>query len=233
MGGLGKTTLAQLAFNDDRLEGVKRFLIVLDDVWNGNYVEWVGLRNLVTDGAKGSKILVTTRNKNSALMMVTVSLYHLAGLPDDYCWSLFEKWAFREGESARYQNLVIIGLQLVGNCRGVPIAIRALGSLLSWEREESYWLFLKNNKILDIPQMENDILPMLRLSYDQLPPNLKECFAYCSLLPKGQEFDKDTLIQLWMAQDFTQSSNSYQQLEDIVILYFDELVSRSFFDVVG
>ncbi|KAJ7976643.1 Disease resistance protein [Quillaja saponaria] len=281
MGGLGKTTLAQLAFNDDSLKGYfdlriwvcvsddinekkivqkiiedvagvdyvnrcmeylhrllleilkgKKFLLVLDDVWNGNYAEWYRLRNLLTDGAKGSKILVTTRYKNSASVMGTVSLYHLAGLSDDDCWSLFEKWAFREGESTRYQNLVIIGFQLVGKCGGVPLAIRTLGSLLRLEREESYWLSVKNNEILDIAQEENDILPVLWLSYDQLPSNLKECFAYCSLLPKGQEFDKDTLIQLWMAQDFIQSSNGNEQLEDIGSWYFDELVSRSFFDVV-
>ncbi|KAK1402001.1 NBS-containing resistance-like protein [Heracleum sosnowskyi] len=41
------------------------FLLVLDDVWNEKPDVWDNLRNslLAVDGARGSKILVTTRNQ--------------------------------------------------------------------------------------------------------------------------------------------------------------------------
>ncbi|KAM1240613.1 hypothetical protein ACFX2I_046152 [Malus domestica] len=41
----------------------KKFLLVLDDVWNEDRTKWTGLRNLLIEGAKvGTKVLVTTRN---------------------------------------------------------------------------------------------------------------------------------------------------------------------------
>ncbi|KAJ4715501.1 Disease resistance protein [Melia azedarach] len=44
----------------EQIDG-KRYLLVLDDVWNMNLdIKWPGLRTLLKNGAKGSKILVTT-----------------------------------------------------------------------------------------------------------------------------------------------------------------------------
>ncbi|CAL0328779.1 unnamed protein product [Lupinus luteus] len=221
----------------DKVSG-KKFLLVLDDVWRGNQVEWLDLKSaLISGGAKGgSRILVTTRYKST---IGRISSYNLGGLHDGDCWSLFEKWAFGEGESAQHPNLAKIGIEIVKKCGGVPLAIRTVGGLLSESKEESYWLFVKDSDAwgLDIGHMleledNNNILSVLKLSYDQLPLHLKECFAYCSLLTKGLEFRKEDLIQLWMSQGFIDISERCQESEDVGSLYFNELVSRSIFDVV-
>ncbi|KAJ1411576.1 Virus X resistance protein-like, coiled-coil domain [Sesbania bispinosa] len=213
----------------------KRFLLVLDDVWNCNRVEWLDLKNLLGNGARGSRILVTTRYKITASIIGENNLYQLGALAHGHCISLFEKWAFGEGESAQHPNLVKIGQEIVIKCGGVPLAIRTVGGLLSGSKEESYWLYVKNDDtwgVSHMPEREDGILSVLKLSYDQLPSHLKECFAYCSLLPKGQEFDKQDLIHLWMAQGFIHSSGQDQELEDVGSWYVNEFVSRSIFDVV-
>ncbi|OIV99092.1 hypothetical protein TanjilG_32351 [Lupinus angustifolius] len=221
----------------DKVSG-KKFLLVLDDVWRGNQIEWLDLKSaLISGGAKGgSRVLVTTRYKST---MGRFSSYNLGVLPDGDCWSLFEKWAFGEGETAHHPNLATIGIEIVKKCGGVPLAIRTVGGLLSESKEESYWLYVKDSDAwgMDIGHMlewedNNNILSVLKLSYDQLPPHLKECFAYCSSLPKGLEFRKEDLIQLWMSQGFIHLSDRYQQSEDVGSWYFNELVSRSIFDVV-
>ncbi|XP_044507191.1 disease resistance protein RGA2-like [Mangifera indica] len=75
---------------------------------------------------------------------------------------------------------------------------------------------------------ESDILPLLKLSYDHLPSNLKQCFAYCALFPRDYKIKKQKLIHLWMAQGFLQMSNR-ECLEDVGDKYFLTLLSGSFF----
>lgn len=282
IGGLGKTTLAKLVFNDskvkehfqmkiwvcvsdefdvtkltkelckcatgdnvgdytiDQLQTClrdalrdKRFLVILDDVWNENHGKWDDLRDLLLDGASGSKIVVTTRSPSIACVMGTVSAYNLEGLRDEDCLSLFVRWAFKKGEEKQYPNLINIGNEIVKKCRGVPLALRTLGSLLYSVTDERDWLFIKDNDIWKLEQKENDILPALRLGYEQLPSHLKHCFACCSLFPKDYEFNSIELIHMWMAQGLIRTSNEAHELEEIGERYVKELWSRSFFqDVV-
>ncbi|KAK4392513.1 putative disease resistance RPP13-like protein 1 [Sesamum angolense] len=59
--------------------------------------------------------------------------------------------------------------------------------------------------IWEIDQKQSDILPILRLSYEKLPPHLRQCFAYCSMLPKGFEIPREVFINLWIAQEVVEA----------------------------
>ncbi|KAJ9158772.1 hypothetical protein P3X46_024323 [Hevea brasiliensis] len=280
-GGLGKTALAQLVFNDEKvvncfdlkiwvciseesnvqmlvkmilksatsdevlnwpleqlqirlrqhLEG-KKYLLVLDDVWNVDYRIWGQLRKYLMVGAIGSKILVTTRSMGIALAMDVDSPYELGGITEDQSWDLFEKLVFREGTSRVNPNLIEIGKKIAKKCKGVPLAIRALGGIMQLKsREINEWLFVLENKIWKSFEDDCDIGPVLKLSYDHLPYHLKQCFAYCAFFSKDYEFDKKRLIYLWMAQGYVQcgSQSGNESLEEIGDGYFNELLFRSFF----
>ncbi|KAM4102703.1 hypothetical protein ACJW30_06G021700 [Castanea mollissima] len=210
----------------------RKFLLVLDDVWNTDRNKWIELRNLLMGGANGSKILVTTRSPGVAYMMGTMSPYNLKGLPHEECMSLFVKWAFEDREeSTQHANLVKIGDEIVQKCKGVPLAVKSLGSLLYSKLDEKDWKFVGDNEIWKLERKEGDILSVLQLSYNLMPSYLKECFAYCSLYPKDYIFISMDLIQLWMAHDSIQKSpNENRELEDIGNQYIDELYSRSFLE---
>ncbi|KAL0431360.1 UNVERIFIED_CONTAM: putative disease resistance protein RGA1 [Sesamum radiatum] len=268
MGGLGKTTLAQMIYNDERmqrrfdlqiwvcvsddfsiqrlvkaiLESIdgevcniseldplqrllqerlrgKKFSLVLDDVWNENHELWDRLREVLRCGSKGSMVIITTRIEKVAFMMATVGVHQIGYLSEDDSWSLFRQRAFTAGDGK--ENFAAIGKAIVKKCGGVPLAIKALGSLMHFKTHESEWLAVKESEIWQLSDDENGILPALRLSYYNLVPQMRQCFGYCCIFPKDYVMKEKQLIQLWMA-------NGFVDLYLTGRLIFKELVWRSF-----
>ena len=209
----------------------KKFLLVLDDVWNEDRRKWIELKQLLSGGLNESRIIVTTRSHSVVSIVETGPIYTLEGLSHDDCLSLFVNWAFKEGKHKEYPNLLEIGEEIVRKCKGVPLAIRTLGSLLFSKDDEWEWKFVRDNEIWKLEQKDGDILPALKLSYDQMSSPLKQCFAFCSLFPKDYVFDRDDLIAFWMAHGLLNSSKNLE-LEDVGNMYIKELWSKSFFQGV-
>ena len=86
---------------------------------------------------------------------------------------------------------------------------------------------LRNENLLPLQHGNDNVLRVLKLSYDKLPIHLKKCFTYCALFPQDYEIEKQLLVQLWIAQGYIQSSNRDEQLEDMGDRYFEESVSKS------
>ncbi|KAJ9174514.1 hypothetical protein P3X46_013151 [Hevea brasiliensis] len=280
IGGLGKTTLAQIIFNDEQVESHfelklwvcvsdpfevkvvvkkilesatgrksedleldtlmrelgkqingRKFLLVLDDVWNENREKWDNLKKLLRGGARGSKIMITTRSKKVADITDTLDSYFVSGLSPSESWSLFIQIVFK-GQEPTNPGLVGIGKEIVQKCAGVPLAIKTIGSLLYFKDPETEWSPFLKNELSKVAQNENYILQTLKLSYDHLPSHLKQCFAYCSLFPKDYQIDVKKLIQMWIAQGFIRPSFSGQRVEDFGLWYFKDLLWRSFFQDV-
>lgn len=114
-------------------------------------------------------------------------------------------------------RLKAIGKEIVKKCAGVPLATRTMGSLLHCKDTETEWLYFKDSDLSIINQNENDILPILKLSYEKLPSCLKQCFAYCSLFPNDYEIDGQTLIRLWMARGLFSGQMECNMLRKLVI----------------
>ncbi|KAK3199401.1 hypothetical protein Dsin_022816 [Dipteronia sinensis] len=282
MAGIGKTTLAQLVYNDERvtygpysfdfkiwvhvfedfdlvkitktiLQTIsyetydvsdlnnlqvmlrekligKKFLLVLDDVWNENYTSWCVLRRPFTTADHGSQVIVTTRNHGVGSIMGTVATYHLKLLSHEDCMSLFARHALGTRNFDEYPDLKLIGEEIVKKCKGLPLAAKAMGGLLRTKLDRGEWETVLNSKMWNFPEERINIIPALRLSYYYLPSHLKRLFAYCSIFPKDYEFNKDELILLWMAEGFLPNQRVKKQVEDAGRSYFNELLSRSFFE---
>nr|AHB64354.1 NBS-LRR protein [Cicer arietinum] len=217
----------------DKLTG-KKFLIVLDDVWTQDYDSWNSLTKPLRCGAKGSKILVTTRIQKVVSMVQTFQGYSLEQLSDEDCWSVFANHAcLSPEESTQNMDLEKIGREIVRKCKGLPLAAQSLGGLLRRKRDIRDWNNILNSNIWEIDEKESKIIPALRISYHYLPPYLKRCFVYCCLYPKDYKFEEDDLILLWMAEDLLQPPKNGKTLEEVGHEYFNDLASRSFFQRFG
>ncbi|PIA45151.1 hypothetical protein AQUCO_01700591v1 [Aquilegia coerulea] len=231
VGGLGKTTLAQLVCNDERVSkcfGARMWVCVAED-FDVKRVTTLIIECLSACGAEGSSLLITTRLETVALLMGTLPLYRLSFLSDDECWAIFKGRACGMDDEDLSADLVETGKQIVKKCGGVPLATRALGTLLRFKRDVNEWESIRGSEIWELPEEKGGaILGALRLSYNHLPTELRQCFSYCSLYPKDHELIKTELIQLWMANGFVRGIGR-MDLEDMGNYIFNELLRGSFF----
>ncbi|XP_062075518.1 putative disease resistance protein RGA3 [Humulus lupulus] len=190
MGGLGKITLAQLAYkhekilnhfdkkiwvcvsnpfdamkvakaviveiegntpNIDDLESLvqkickciegKKFLLILDDVWTDDKRKWENLKQPLQYGARGSKILMTTRKEKVAIMMgVSSSTISVDVLSEEHSWVIFKQHAFLERREEKLKHLEEIGRNIARRSNGLPLVAKSLGSLICFKRTRSQWV---------------------------------------------------------------------------------------------
>uniref|UniRef100_A0A1J3FU93 Putative disease resistance protein n=2 Tax=Noccaea caerulescens TaxID=107243 RepID=A0A1J3FU93_NOCCA len=204
----------------------KRFLLVLDDFWSESISEWESFQVSLTDAEQGSKIVLTTRSEIVSTVTQAKKSYQMKLMTNEECWEVISRFAFRSiSVGSINQELEGIGKRIAEQCKGLPLAARAIASHLRSKPSPDDWYDVSKN----FSTYTNNILPVLKLSYDFLPPQLKRCFALCSIFPKGYVFDKEELVLLWMAIDLLYQPRSNRKLEDIGYDYLDDLVARSFF----
>ncbi|GLT42376.1 hypothetical protein SLA2020_163780 [Shorea laevis] len=202
----------------------KKVLLVLDDVWTDTSRSWESLNEAFKHAAPESRILVTTRKETVVGTMKSFCVFNLKQLNKEDCWKILSQEAFVGRTEEQCKSLEDMGRKIAEKCSGLPLAAKALGSMLRFRETIEEWGNILNSEVWNLGLGE--VFAALLLSYYDLPSAEKQCFLYCSIFPKDFEIKKDDLIHQWMSQGYLSSS---ENMEIVGVGYFQCLVARSFF----
>ncbi|KAL5778625.1 hypothetical protein ACOSQ2_009362 [Xanthoceras sorbifolium] len=166
----------------------KRVFIVLDDVDDqlkqleklaGNR-DWFG---------SGSRIIVTTRNKHVLISHGVNNIYKVEVLNHGEALELFRLKAFKYKQPSKDHDLKLTN-SVINYAKGLPLALKVLGSFLC-DQSANEWKVALNGLQKVINQ---EVLKLLRISYDGLEKIEKKIFLDIVCFFKGK--DKDRVVKL-------------------------------------
>ncbi|XP_040379869.1 putative disease resistance protein RGA1 [Oryza brachyantha] len=209
----------------EELSGNK-FLLVLD-AWHTDRYEWGQFMVHLQDRSPGSRILLTTRDQKVAEAVECKHIHDLVFLSDSDSWSLFLKSSGLV-ENDLGSDFTQVGKDILKRCGGVPLAIRTIAGVLREKTEIGTWRAIRGSELWNVESITDRVFASLKLSYIHLADELKQCFTFCSIFPKGCLINKDHLAAQWMAHGFIMPMKE-EHPEDIASEYFDSLVKAGFF----
>ncbi|KAG1327370.1 disease resistance protein RPM1-like [Cocos nucifera] len=212
----------------------KRYLIILDDVWQTDV--WTDVSDALFDNNRGSRVVITTRKQEVATKADDFRVVELKPLKEEEAWTLFCRKAFqREKHTICPQELEYWARRLVEKCEGLPLAIVTLGNVLAqsaktelaWKNVYDNLLWEKSNN----PDLHK-VSVILMLSINDLPTYLRNCFLYCSIFPEDYLLERKRLIRLWVAEGFVKGERGESSMEEVAEDYLNQLVGRCMLQVV-
>ncbi|CAO2143551.1 unnamed protein product [Urochloa humidicola] len=215
----------------NHLQG-KRYILVLDDVWERDV--WVNRIMPVFPTNCTSRYVLASRLYEVASLATSKCAINLEPLGPKYSWNLFCKEAFRlSSDKTCPSELHDLAVKFLEKCEGLPIAIACIGRLLSFKpltylEWESVWKELEshsdNNEIRSFDAI-------LKVSLEDLPYQLKNCFLHCAMFPEDYKMNRRRLIRHWITSGFINEKEN-KTVEQVAQGYLSDLVNRSLLQVV-
>uniref|UniRef100_A0A0D9W6K8 Uncharacterized protein n=1 Tax=Leersia perrieri TaxID=77586 RepID=A0A0D9W6K8_9ORYZ len=209
----------------EQLSG-RRFLIVLDDVWDQNLQKWKQLIEVLESvGKPGSKMIVTSRIPDVVTMINSLRPYTLNRLLPIDSSKLLTQWMQNSAELP--PRLIPIRKMFADKCCGVPsLLLSASNKLKSIRKTEVAWQHVLSRFDL-VFNSDPLLLDATYISYQQLPSNIQQCFLYCSLFPV-HSFIPEQLTDIFFADDLIKLLSSKSDMH----MYFSKIMSEHYYDVV-
>ncbi|PWA80249.1 Disease resistance protein [Artemisia annua] len=240
MGGLGKTTLATKVFSDrfivyhfhvrawvsvSQAYSKKDLLISLltsigKQAPEEIYKLKVGkISELLYKSLKGKRYLIVIDDLWSAKAWDDLKMY----FPNDNTRSRI----LLTTRLSEISLLIKAGMQIAKKCQGLPLAVVVIAGLLVKGEKSTYaWEKVAESVISYIVGDPKGYLDTLALSYDHLPPHLRNCFLYVGGFPEDCKIPVRRLIWLWVAEGFIHEDGE-KLLEEVAEDYLMELIDRS------
>ncbi|KAF7104363.1 hypothetical protein CFC21_105263 [Triticum aestivum] len=206
-----------------------RYFIIIDDIWELG--TWETLKCAFVKNTLGSRIIITTRIVDVAKSCSPSSedlVYEMKPLSEADSKKLFFKRIFGCEENCP-DSLKEAANDILKKCRGLPLAINAISSLLATTREtKEEWDRVRHS--IRSSKVKSDIIDtmnyILSLSYFDLPHHLRSCLLYLALFPEDELIERQRLVRRWISEGFIHGESG-QDLMELGEEYFHQLVNRS------
>ncbi|KAE8769904.1 RGA1c [Hordeum vulgare] len=211
----------------------KRYLIIIDDVWDGSLWNDINIA-FPNKNNLGSRLITTTRISNvseSCCSSADDTVYPMEPLSTDDSRRLFYKRIF-PSKSGCPNEFEQMSRDILKKCGGVPLAIITIASALAsgqQVKQKHEWDILLRSLGSGLTE-DNSLEEMRRIlsfSYYDLPSYLKTCLLYLCIYPEDSYIDRDRLIWKWVAEGFVHHENQGTSLYLLGLNYFNQLINRS------
>ncbi|KAH0637608.1 hypothetical protein KY285_037305 [Solanum tuberosum] len=204
----------------------KRYLIVLDDMWD--CMAWDDLRLSFPDVGMRSRIVVTTRLEEVGKQVkYHTDPYSLPFLTTEESCQLLQKKVFQKEDCP--PELQYVSQAVAEKCKGLPLVIVLVAGIIKKRKmEESWWNEVKYALFdyLD-SECEEYSLATMQLSFDNLPHCLKPCLLYMGMFSEDARIPASKLISLWIAEGFVENTESGRLMEEEAEGYLMDLISSN------
>ncbi|KAJ4718622.1 Disease resistance protein [Melia azedarach] len=205
------------------LEG-KRFVLILDDMWEAFSIEEVGIPEPTEDN--GCKLVITTRSRDVCRSMGCAEV-RVQPLTKKEALNLFLD---KVGHSLlEVPTLKEIVESIVEECAGLPLAIVTVAGCMKGVDEIHEWRNALNElsgHVRSVRGIDADVFGRLEFSYNRLKDeNVQHCFLYCALYPEDFAIKKDELIGYWIAEGILDEVEIVQAKYDRAHTMLDRLVN--------
>ncbi|EOA34910.1 hypothetical protein CARUB_v10020008mg [Capsella rubella] len=191
----------------------KRFVLMLDDLWEEVELEAIGIP--FPSKKNGCKVAFTTRSQEVCGQMGDHDAMEIKCLKRDEAWELF-KTKVGDNTLSRDPSIVKLAKRVADKCCGLPLALNVIGKAMASKTTVQEWEHAINvltTSAAEFSDMKNKILPVLKFSYDSLgDQQLQSCFLYCALFPEDHQIFKEDILYFWTCEGFL---GEYQVIKEV------------------
>nr|KJB70581.1 hypothetical protein B456_011G081200 [Gossypium raimondii] len=213
-GGMwGEKSAEEKAMDIFRVLREKKFVVLMDDVWERVDVLKVG-KPLPTYENR-SKIIFTTRSNEVRGQMRAHKKIEVQCLTEEQAWELFEHDVGNDILDG-HPNIRDLAHEVARECGGLPLALITIGRAMACKRTPEEWEYaiqvLKRSTNSVFPDMDEEVYPLLKFIFDCLPnDSVRCCLLYCSLFPEDYRIPKEIFIDCCIVEGFMDEYESISQ----------------------
>ncbi|GAY55223.1 hypothetical protein CUMW_162770 [Citrus unshiu] len=206
-----KKSFEEKAVDILRSLGEKRFVLLLDDLWERVDLTKLGVP-LPNAQNTTSKVVFTTRFIDVCGSMEAHRKFKVACLSEEDAWELFREKVGAETLESDH-DIVELAQTVAKECGGLPLALITIGRAMAYKKTAEEWRYAieaLRRSASEFAGLGEKVYSLLKFSYDSLQNDtIRTCFLYCCLYPEDYVIPKWDLIDYWIGEGFLEESHGF------------------------